>query len=286
MRDIDEEDLSPPPSFDEDISEEELRKAIEEEKQKIQEMEKEAGREPAVGQQPSPGMQEDIQEGWNQLLRPQFEGTELEGHEDNFAAYILEVVPISNIKREWIPRYLSYFDENWQWIKVKGVKLPPYLWASFRMIFELNLTRAIGGLQRDLQQQSQMDERMISYSLEKGWNRFLQPDFENTELKGYSRYFKSALSNVVPLANIHEKDIKTRYLPYFDEVWNWLKVEGLETNPQAWTNFRFIFEINLTRSIGAFEAKKQAGFAEKAREGKEEGKEGAWRQLLDLIGVG
>lgn len=268
---------SPPPRFQgEEKTEEEqkfTRKEIEQAAKELREQEK------RELEQQRGKIHEDIASGWDQLLEPQFEGKEKD-YAGHFKSYLLAAVPIANIRREWIPRYLSYFDSTWLWMKTKGISLPPYLWASFRMVFELNLTRAIGGIQRELQSREGASAREIQTSIKQGWNRYIEPDFEGTELENYSRNFSSALSNVVPLANIREGDINSRYLLYFDEIWQFMKVIGVKIHPQAWDNFRFTLEINLTKSIEAFEMKQQANteIIEEKRESK-----GVLESLLDTL---
>ncbi len=263
---------------EEDLSEKEMEEVVKEAAEELHEEERQE--ESLEKLENRPDLQSDISRGWDQLLKPNFQGSNLEKYEGKFKSYLLSAVPIANIRRKWIPRYLTYFDENWVWMKAKGIKLPPYLWASFRMIFELNLTRAIGGIQREIQRESQFTGRELEQSIEKGWNKYIEPDFENTELEYFSDNFKAALSNVVPLANIQEADIENRYLLYFDEIWQWMKVIGLNIHPQGWDNFRFTLEINLTKSIQAFEMKQQGN----VRPEKEETEsKGILENLLDTI---
>lgn len=255
---------------EEELSEEEMEEVIKESKR---ELEQEADmRQPPTEEYPE-GVEEirkDIADGWDQLLKPQFKGEEKE-YEEHFKSFILSAVPVANIERQNIPRYLSYFDENWQWIKMRGIKIPPYLWASFRMVFELNLTRAIRGMQRKMKRQSRMSGGNIETNIEQGWNKYIEPDFKGTKLENFSKNFSASLSNVIPLANIQEEDIYSRYLPYFDEIWQWMKIIGVNIHPQGWDNFRFILEINLTKSIEGFEMQQQANVQREEEESRSQG---------------
>lgn len=136
---------SEPPDFDEEVPEEEQRRIVEEMKQDLKEKDTERLQEAGPSRQRE-DIRENIENAWDQLLEPHFKGTELESYSKHFKAALSNVVPVANIQRGDIAaRYLPYFDEIWYWIKIMGVKIPPHVWASFRMVFELNLTRSIGG---------------------------------------------------------------------------------------------------------------------------------------------
>ena len=245
--------------------EEELSEEIEEKRQKKREQENQRleqyGRNVTYEE-----VQEELSEELNQLLKPQF-GSKMDRYEKQFRSFLSSLVPIANIRRDDIPLFLSYFDENYVWFKVRGINLPPHLYPSLRMVYELNLTRAIQGFERKIQ--GRMKGMEQSYRIEEEWSKYLQPDFEDTSLKGYSEHYSSALSNVVPLANIQRDDIPSRYLNYFDEIHNWIKVMGIRTDPQSWVSFRHIFHLELTRSVGGMESKMRGQMQEVEGEKRE-----------------
>lgn len=117
-----------------------------------------------LGEQ-SPARRQSIEEGisgaFEKLLQPYFEGSELEEYSDQFKSTLTAVVPVANIRRSDIPRYLTlilffnfngkYFDLITLWWLEKGLRIPGYATHSFRMTFEMQLTRAIQGFERKMQ---------------------------------------------------------------------------------------------------------------------------------------
>lgn len=142
---------SKPPEFDEDLTSEEAKESIEQTEKELEELERQRLQERGRSTAAPRGIKENLESAWEGLLEPHFKGTELEEYSKHLKAALSNVVPIANIRRQDIPRFLSYFDEIWQFLKVQGVKLPPQTWASFRMVFELNLTRSVDMRERELQ---------------------------------------------------------------------------------------------------------------------------------------
>lgn len=70
---------------------------------------------------------------------------------NHFKIMISNILPNANIRRQDIPRYLSYFDALWLWLKVRGAPIPGEARTSFRLTMELQLTRAVDAFERRTQ---------------------------------------------------------------------------------------------------------------------------------------
>lgn len=70
---------------------------------------------------------------------------------NHFKIMISNILPNANIRRQDIPRYLSYFDALWLWLKVRGAPIPGEARTSFRLTMELQLTRAVNAFERTIQ---------------------------------------------------------------------------------------------------------------------------------------
>jgi len=76
---------------------------------------------------------------------------EYESWWNHFKIMVSNILPNANIRRQDIPRYLSYFDALWLWLKYRGVPIPGEARTSFRLTMELQLTRAVDAFERRMQ---------------------------------------------------------------------------------------------------------------------------------------
>ena len=126
-----------------------------------------------MGPQMSVPPQENIKNAWERMLEPEFRGTDLAGYSDHFKAALTNVVPLAQIRRGDIPRYLAYFDCIWQELKLLGLNIPPHIYDSFRMVLELNLTRAVKGFERRMQQNVTQPEEYREKENKGFWDKLL-----------------------------------------------------------------------------------------------------------------